>query len=83
MLSEKDEALYAIIGRNVSCLMDREEISARMMAEWAGLSLATVCSIRRNRAGMGYAVHNLAKIAAVLQVSMAWLMEEHSDVGDE
>lgn len=83
MLTEKDEALYATIGRNVRRLMDGEEISARMMAEWTGLSLATVCSVRRSRAGMGYSVHNLAKIAAVLQVGMAWLMEEHSDVGDE
>lgn len=83
MLTDRDEALYAAIGRNVNRLMAREEISARMMAEWTGLNATTIAGIRRSRTGMGYSVHNLAKVAAVLRVSVAWLMEEHSDVGDE
>lgn len=76
--SVKNPELNARVCRNIRGKVNSEEINITMLSEWSGLPYSTVSRyIRGNVTGL--TLHYVAAIAAVLNVTIEWLMEEHDE----
>ena len=79
-LSPLPEAVYSLLGKRVSEIRNQKDLSQENLAEWTGLTRASVANIEKGRQRIF--VHQLFRFAQALNVEVTELLPTESEVMD-